>query len=241
MNIIKLRNYREISFEAAKIIRDQVLLKPQSVIGFATGSTPIGTYEELINIFNKDLITFENVKSFNLDEYYGINPMNKNSYNYFMKNNLFNYIDIKEENINIPNGLAEDVEKECEEYERKIHEAGGIDLQLLGIGRNGHIGFNEPCEEFKAHTHLVELKEDTIKANSRFFDSLEDVPTKAISMGVKTIMSARKIILIASGEEKAEIIRKTVYGSITPNLPASILQLHDDVTLIVDEESGKYI
>ncbi|WP_034440166.1 glucosamine-6-phosphate deaminase [Clostridium ihumii] len=241
MNIIKLRNYREISFEAAKIIRDQVLLKPQSVIGFATGSTPIGTYEELINIFNKDLITFENVKSFNLDEYYGINPMNKNSYNYFMKNNLFNYIDIKEENINIPNGLAEDVEKECEEYERKIHEAGGIDLQLLGIGRNGHIGFNEPCEEFKAHTHLVELKDDTIKANSRFFDSLEDVPTKAISMGVKTIMSARKIILIASGEEKAEIIRETVYGSITPNLPASILQLHDDVTLIVDEESGKYI
>lgn len=241
MNIIKLRNYREISFEAAKIIRDQVLLKPQSVIGFATGSTPIGTYEELINIFNKDLITFENVKSFNLDEYYGINPMNKNSYNYFMKNNLFNYIDIKEENINIPNGLAEDVEKECEEYERKIHEAGGIDLQLLGIGRNGHIGFNEPGEEFKAHTHLVELKEDTIKANSRFFDSLEDVPTKAISMGVKTIMSARKIILIASGEEKADIIRETVYGSITPNLPASILQLHDDVTLIVDEESGKYI
>lgn len=241
MNIIKLRNYREISFEAAKIIRDQVLLKPQSVIGFATGSTPIGTYEELINIFNKDLITFENVKSFNLDEYYGINPMNKNSYNYFMKNNLFNYIDIKEENINIPNGLAEDVKKECEEYERKIYEAGGIDLQLLGIGRNGHIGFNEPCEEFKAHTHLVELKEDTIKANSRFFDSLEDVPTKAISMGVKTIMSARKIILIASGEEKADIIRETVYGSITPNLPASILQLHDDVTLIVDEESGKYI
>ncbi|WP_276716918.1 glucosamine-6-phosphate deaminase, partial [Caloranaerobacter azorensis] len=174
-------------------------------------------------------------------EYYGLPKENPQSYHYYMMENLFKHVNIKKENIHIPNGMVENIEKECEEYEKKIQQAGGIDLQVLGIGRNGHIGFNEPDLKFEAKTHLVELDEDTIKANSRFFNSIEEVPTKAISMGIKTIMHAKKIVLLASGKEKAEAIYKAVKGEITPKVPASVLQLHPDVILIADEEAASLL
>lgn len=198
-------------------------------------------YKELVKLYNNGDINFSEVKTFNLDEYYGLNKENHQSYHYYMMENLFKHINIKEENINIANGKAESIEKECEEYERKIDNAGGIDLQVLGIGRNGHIGFNEPDLKFEAKTHLVKLDEDTIKANSRFFDSIEEVPKLAISMGIKTIMHTKKIILLASGKEKAEAIYKAVKGKITPELPASVLQLHPDVTLIVDKDAASLL
>ncbi|EOD00097.1 glucosamine-6-phosphate deaminase [Caldisalinibacter kiritimatiensis] len=241
MKILIVNDYTEMSRKAANIVASQIILKNDSVIGLATGDTPKGMYKELVRLYNNGDIDFTEVKTFNLDEYYGLDKTNSQSYHYYMMENLFNHVNIKRENINIPNGMAESIEKECEEYERKIEEAGGIDLQVLGIGRNGHIGFNEPDLKFEAKTHLVRLDDDTIKANSRFFESIEEVPTLAISMGIKTIMHARKIILLASGEGKAEAIYKTVKGKITPEMPASVLQLHPDVTLIVDKKAASLL
>lgn len=238
MRIIILDNYEEVSKKAAAMIASQIILKPDSVLGLATGDTPLGMYAELIKMYNKKEIDFTNVKTFNLDEYYGLNRNNEQSYYYYMNDNLFKHINIKKESINMPNGMAEDIDKECISYENKIKEAGGIDIQVLGIGVNGHIGFNEPSINFEAETHLVDLDEETIRSNSRFFKSIEEVPKKAISMGIKTIMHSKKIVLLASGFSKADAIAKTVQGKISPDVPGSILQLHKDVTIILDKEAG---
>ncbi|SHK08134.1 glucosamine-6-phosphate deaminase [Tepidibacter formicigenes] len=238
MRIICVDNYNQVSKKAANIVASQLILKPNSVLGLATGSTPLGMYKQLIKTYEDGHIDFEEVTTFNLDEYYGLNKNNEQSYYYYMYENFFKYINIDMNKVNIPNGMAKNIDDECLEYERKIRKAGGIDIQVLGIGRNGHIGFNEPDIKFEALTHMVNLDEQTIKDNSRFFDSIEDVPTKAISMGIKTIMHAKKIILLASGIEKSDAIYKAIYGKITPKLPASVLQLHPDVVFIVDKEAA---
>ncbi len=238
MRIIVANDYEEMSRKAAHIIASQIILKPNSVLGLATGSTPIDTYKELIALYRDEVIDFSELTSFNLDEYFGLPKDNSQSYDYFMRANLFNHINIDDDRINIPNGMTDNIERECAEYEKKMQNAGGVDLQLLGIGRNGHIGFNEPADHFEPNTHLVQLDKDTIEANSRFFDSMDDVPTKAISMGVGSIMRAKKILLLASGAGKADAIYDTVKGPITPRVPASILQLHPDVVIIVDKEAA---
>lgn len=241
MRIIVVDNYEEMSKKAAMMIASQVMLKPNSVLGLATGDTPLGMYKELIQLFNKNEVDFKEVTTFNLDEYYGINRQNPQSYYNYMMVNLFNNININKENINVPDGTALDVIAACSAYEDKIKEADGIDMQVLGIGGNGHIGFNEPDVNFEAATHLVNLDEQTIEANSRFFDSVEDVPVKAISMGIKTIMNSKKIILLANGISKAGSIERALKGKISPNIPASILQLHNDVTIILDKEAASLL
>lgn len=233
MKIIKATDYNDMSKRAAKIIAAQVILKPNSVLGLATGSTPIGTYSKLAEWCNSGNLDFSNVITFNLDEYLGLDPADQ-SYRYYMNNNLFNKINIKIENTNVPNGKAANIDEECLNYDKKISDLGGISLQLLGIGHNGHIGFNEPDEFFEKSTHCVSLNERTIKANSRFFESEDMVPKKAITMGMKSIMQAKKIVLIANGEDKKEILKKSLFGPITPKVPASILQLHGDLTVISD-------
>jgi len=238
MRIIKVNSVEEMGKKAASLVSSQIILKPNSVVGLATGSTTLGMYKELINLYNKKEIDFNLVKTFNLDEYFGIEKENHQSYYYYMMNNFFKFIDILEENINIPDGSAKDVVEECLRYERSIKQAGGIDIQVLGIGKNGHIGFNEPDVNFEAQTHLVELEESTIQANSIYFKTIEEVPTTAISMGIKTIMNSRRIVLLANGYSKADAIYGTINGKINPNLPASILQLHPDVTLIIDKEAA---
>lgn len=238
MRIIMVDNYDKMSKKAAIMVASQVILKPDSVLGLATGDTPIGMYKEIVNIYNNNEVNFSKTKTFNLDEYYGLNRENTQSYYYYMMNNLFNHVNIDKKNTNIPNGMAENIEDECKSYEKRIVEAGGIDLQILGIGVNGHIGFNEPDISFESETHLVNLDEKTIESNSRFFNSKEEVPTKAISMGIKTIMHSKKIILLACGSSKADAIFKTIKGKINPNTPASILQLHRDVVVIVDKEAA---
>lgn len=234
MKIIKATDYNDMSKRAAKIIAAQVILKPNSVLGLATGSTPIGTYSKLAEWCNSGNLDFSNVITFNLDEYLGLDPSHDQSYRYYMNNNLFNKINIKIENTNVPNGKAANIDEECLNYDKKISDLGGISLQLLGIGHNGHIGFNEPDEFFEKSTHCVSLNERTIKANSRFFESEDMVPKKAITMGMKSIMQAKKIVLIANGEDKKEILKKSLFGPITPKVPASILQLHGDLTVISD-------
>ena len=241
MRIYIVKNYEELSKKSAQLVASQIILKPDSVLGLATGSTPEGLYKELINIYNQGTISFNDVNTFNLDEYYGIHRNNPQSYYYYMRKNLLDHINIGKDNINIPHGLADDVEKHCNEYEDSIKQLGGIDLQILGIGRNGHIGFNEPSDEFVPKTHMVDLQKETIEDNARFFEKIEDVPTKAISMGIKTIMDAKKILLVANGEAKAQAIYDTLKGPITPRVPASILQLHNDLTVIVDEEAGRLL
>lgn len=241
MELIVVKDYEEISKKAAAIMSSQVLLKKDSVLGLATGDTPLGMYKELISKYKKNEIDFSKVKTFNLDEYYGVDRNNSQSYYFYMMNNFFKYINIDMSNINIPDGTAQNVEKECINYDRKIKEAGGMDLQILGIGVNGHIGFNEPNVSFEAQTHLVSLDDKTIKSNARFFNSIDEVPVKAISMGIKTILQSKKIILLASGESKAKAIYNTVKGKISPETPASILQLHQDVTIILDEKAANLI
>ncbi|HCL03835.1 MAG TPA: glucosamine-6-phosphate deaminase [Lachnoclostridium phytofermentans] len=232
MKVIHATSYSDLSRKAANIISAQVILKPNSVLGLATGSTPIGTYKQLIEWYNKGDIDFSSTISVNLDEYIGIEPTNEQSYRYFMNENLFRHINIPQENTNVPSGLAEDMEAECLNYDALITNLGGIDLQLLGIGHNGHIGFNEPDDAFEKTTHIVSLGESTIKANARFFEDINEVPTKAITMGIKSIMQAKKVLLIANGPDKKDIIEKALYGPVTPSVPASILQLHPDLTVI---------
>ncbi|MDF2547591.1 MAG: Glucosamine-6-phosphate deaminase [Anaerosolibacter sp.] len=241
MRIIVAKDYDELSKKAASILAGQILLKSNSVLGLATGSTPIGTYKELVRMYQEGIIDFEEIVTFNLDEYHGLSRTNEQSYYYFMNEHLFRHINIQNQNIHIPNGITEDIEGECERYEEEIKKKGGIDFQLLGIGRNGHIGFNEPDVKFEAVTHLVTLDQDTIDANARFFDNPNDVPHKAISMGIKTIMHSKKIILLASGAEKAKTIHAMIRGNITPELPASILQLHQDATVILDEAAAELL
>jgi len=241
VNIIVVKNYNEMSRKAAHLFVGQILQKPDSVLGLATGSTPVGLYKELIKFYNEGMIDFRNVIAFNLDEYLGLQPDHTQSYAKFMKDNLFEHINLDSGNYHIPSGTATDFEAECDRYESLIAQAGGIDLQILGIGRNGHIGFNEPDIKFEAITHVVELDDQTISDNARFFDNIEAVPKKAISMGIKTIMQSRGIILLASGHEKAEAVAGMVSGKITPELPASVLQLHPNVTIIVDEAAASKI
>ena len=235
MDIVIKKNYNEVSEFAAKCMLDVIKEKNDAVLGLPTGSTPIGMYNILVNEYKKKSISFNEIKTFNLDEYIGLSKSNKHSYYNFMEKNLFSNIDIKKENINIPNGMTNDIENECFQYENKIKEAGYMDILFLGIGQNGHIGFNEPAEFFEPFTHKVKLKEKTVVANSRFFEKIDDVPTTAITMGIKTILLAKKIILIAVGGTKADSVAKMVKGKITPQLPASILQLHNDITVIADE------
>lgn len=241
MNILICENYDEISTVASNIICDEINKNPNIVLGLATGSTPIGTYNKLIQYYNNNLVDFSKVKSFNLDEYYNLSKSNEQSYDFFMRKHLFNHININLENTHIPNGLAKNIENECIEYDKLILENGGIDLQLLGIGSNAHIAFNEPSDTFKMGTSLVNLTESTINANSRFFKNIDDVPTKAISMGIGSIFKAKKIILLASGKSKAKAIYDTIYGDIDPNIPSSILKLHNNVTLILDKDSASML
>lgn len=241
MRIMVVDNYEEMSKKAADMMSSQIILKPNSVLGLATGDTPLGMYKELIKMYENKKVDFSETITFNLDEYYKLQRDNTQSYYYYMKNNFFKHINIKEDNTNVLHGMTLDVNVECRNYEERIKNAGGIDIQVLGIGANGHIGFNEPDVNFEAETHLVSLDKSTIKANSRFFKSKDDVPTQAISMGIKTIMQSKRIIMLASGENKAEAILKTVKGKICPEVPASILQLHSDVTLIIDSSAAKLL
>lgn len=235
MRIYCEKDYNAMSRRAANIIAAQVLSKPDCVLGLATGSTPVGAYKELIEWYKQGDLSFAEVRSVNLDEYCGLAPDHDQSYRYFMQDNLFNHVDIAAENTNVPSGLAQDPAAECARYERVVAELGYADLQLLGLGRNGHIGFNEPCDHFPLATHLVDLTESTIEANARFFASADDVPKQALTMGIGTIMKARKILIVASGADKADAVRRAFAGPITPEMPASILQLHPDVTLVADE------
>ncbi len=241
MRIIVCENYEEVSKKAAQMILSQVTLKPESVLGLATGSTPVGMYKNLVEMNKKGDIDFSEVKSFNLDEYYNLPRSSDQSYYYFMQENLFNHINIKPQNTHVPNGMTKNIEEECRVYDEAIQEAGGIDIQVLGIGNNAHIGFNEPTINFEKGTHLVELDESTIEANSRFFESADQVPKKAITMGVGAIFKSRKIMLLACGESKAEAIYNTVYGKVVPEVPASILQFHSDIVLILDKAAAKLL
>ena len=234
MRIYRATDYKDMSRKAANIISAQVIMKPNCVLGLATGSTPVGTYEQLVEWYKKGDLDFSEVKTANLDEYKGLDRTNDQSYYYFMNDHLFSKVNIDMANVNIPNGMEPDAEKECARYEAKIHSLGGVDLQLLGLGHNGHIGFNEPNSEFDKVTHCVDLTESTIEANKRFFASIDDVPRQAYTMGIKTIMQAKKILIVVSGEDKAEIVKKAFFGPITPEVPASVLQLHNDVTLVGD-------
>ena len=232
---IKAKDYDDLSRKAANIISAQVLLKPDCVLGLATGSTPIGTYKQLIEWYEKGDLDFSAAKSVNLDEYRGLTKDNDQSYYYFMYNNLFKHININMENTNVPDGTEPDSEKECSRYENVIEAYGGVDLQLLGLGHNGHIGFNEPDKDFPRTTHCVDLTQSTIEANKRFFASVDDVPKQAYTMGIGTIMKARKILLVVSGADKAQILHDVLCGPVTPEVPASILQLHSDVIVVADE------
>lgn len=234
MKIIKTADYNEMSRKAANLIGAQVIMKPDCILGLATGSSPIGTYKELIKRCEEGDLDFSQVQSVNLDEYKGLSRDNDQSYYYFMNHNLFDHINIDKANTHVPNGMESDAEKECANYEELIKSLGGIDLQLLGLGHNGHIGFNEPAEEFDKETHCVDLQESTIEANKRFFASADDVPRQAYTMGIGTIMSAKKIVVVVSGEDKADIVKRAFSGPITPSVPASILQMHPDVTVICD-------
>lgn len=235
MRIYKAKDYDEMSRKAANIISAQVILKPDCVLGLATGSTPIGTYKQLIEWYNKGDIDFSEVTSVNLDEYKGLTKDNDQSYNYFMHTNFFDHVNINPESVNLPNGMEPDSEKECARYDAVIRSVGGVDLQLLGLGHNGHIGFNEPAEEFKKGTHCVDLQASTIEANARFFASIEEVPKQAYTMGIRTIMMAKKILVVVSGVDKAEIVKKAFTGPVTPHVPASLLQMHPDVIVVGDE------
>lgn len=238
MEIRVLNSYQELSKKAAQVIINQVKEKPNSVIGFATGSSPLGIYQELIDDYKKNKTSYQNIITFNLDEYYGLERTHPQSYYYFMMEKLFNHIDINPANINFPNGIAEDIEAECKEYNEKL-EKKPIDIQILGIGANGHIGFNEPGTSFDSLTRLVKLDEKTRIDNSRFFNSLAEVPEYAITMGIKNILAAKKIIFIASGTNKQDAIYKMIKGPVDPSCPASILQTHNNVVVYIDEEAAE--
>ncbi|MCR5656347.1 MAG: glucosamine-6-phosphate deaminase [Butyrivibrio sp.] len=235
MKIVSAKDYNDMSRKAANIISAQVIMKPGCVLGLATGGTPVGTYKQLIDWYNKGDIDFSEVTTINLDEYRGLKRDHEQSYWYFMHDNFFNYVNVPEENIHVPDGANPDSDEACREYEEIIRKAGGIDLQLLGIGTDGHIGFNEPGEAFELRTHCVDLTESTIKSNTRFFGSEGEVPKQAYTMGIKSIMQARKVLMVVNGENKADIVKAALFGPVTPEVPASILQMHPDFTIVGDE------
>jgi len=239
--LIKAKNPEEVGKLAADIFEAEIQAKPACVIGLATGSTPLPLYRELIAREKAGKIDFTRVRSANLDEYKGLAPDHPQSYRRFMQENLFDHISIRPENTIVPDGLAADVSAMCAEYERMIEDWGGVDVQLLGIGHDGHIGFNEPCDHFPNMTHEVELTAMTRDANKRFFDSIDEVPTAAFTMGIGTVMAARKIVMVITGADKASILAQSFYGPVDPQVPASILQFHPDVTLICDEAAASKI
>lgn len=235
MKIYVTDDYKGMSRKAANILSAQVILKPNSVLGLATGSTPEGMYAQLVDWYRKGDLDFAAVKTVNLDEYVGLEPTHEQSYRYFMQHHLFDHVNINPANTNVPDGLAADPAAECAWYNQVIRDMGGIDLQVLGLGGNGHIGFNEPGNAFELETHVVDLKEETIEANSRFFASRDDVPRQAMTMGIKSIMLARQILVVVSGEDKADIVKAAFTGPVTPHVPASILQMHPNVVLVGDK------
>lgn len=237
MRVIVCKNYEEMSAQAAKLVASQITLKPDSVLGLATGSTPVGMYQRLVEMYENNELDFSGVTTFNLDEYYPISRDNRQSYYYFMNENLFSKVNIRSDKCYIPNGETQDPEYECQRYENLIKEAGGIDLQILGIGQNGHIGFNEPDENLNCSTHLTGLTENTIEANSRFFEKKEDVPVYALTMGIAEILKSRKIVLLASGKNKSKAVKELLTEAINTLIPATMLKVHPDVVLICDEEA----
>ena len=240
MKVVKLQNAYDISVEVAKIITDQINAKPESVLGFATGSSPVETYKRIIEKYEKGEVSLKDITTFNLDEYCGLPKDNVNSYFYFMKDNLFGKTDVDFGKVNSLSGTSGEIEAECEAYRKAIEEAGGIDIQILGIGTNGHIGFNEPSDSFTDGPFRVKLTQSTIDSNIKYFED-GNMPTHALTMGTGDIMRAKKIVLIATGEAKAEAIFKTVKGEVTPMCPASVLQNHPDATIFVDEEAAKLL
>ena len=237
MKVIRTKDYADMSKKAADRIAAQILIKPNCVLGLATGSTPIGAYEELVKRYEAGELDFSAVTSINLDEYKGLSPENDQSYRFFMNDHLFNHVNIDKKKTFVPDGLEPDAEKACSAYDEIINASGGIDLQLLGLGHNGHIGFNEPAEAFSKGTNCVDLTKSTIEANKRFFASEADVPTQAYTMGCASIMGAKRILLVVSGKDKAPILKEVITGPVTPKVPASLLQLHPDVTVIADEDA----
>ena len=237
MRIYLEADYAAMSRRAANLIAAEVIRRPNCVLGLATGSTPIGTYENLIARNRAGDLSFREVRTVNLDEYKGLAPTHDQSYRYFMDHNLFDHVNIDKARTFVPDGLEEDSDKACAQYNEIIRQTGGMDMQLLGIGGNGHIGFNEPGDAFEKETHCVDLTESTIRANSRFFESMDEVPKQAYTMGIGNIMAAKKILLVATGTSKAEALYNSLYGPITPKVPASILQLHPDLTVVADEDA----
>ena len=235
MNIIRAKDYQDMSRKAANIISAQIIMKPDCVLGLATGSTPVGTYRQLIEWYEKGDLDFSRVSTVNLDEYRGLTHTDPHSYYYFMQENLFDHVNIDKAATHVPDGTNPDAADACAKHEQIIKSLGGIDLQLLGLGNNGHIGFNEPGAAFEKETHLVDLAESTIRANARFFASIDEVPKQAYTMGIRTIMQAKKILVVVSGEGKADIVSRAFFGPVTPEVPASILQMHPDVTVVCDE------
>ncbi len=237
MRIIRVKDYQQMSSVAANIISAQAILKPDCVLGLATGRTPVGTYEQLIKKYQEGTLDLSKVRTANLDEYIGLSAKDENSYYYFMQNNFFSGVNVDPANIHIPNGQAKDMAAECQRYDNVLQNIGRIDLQLLGVGVNGHIGFNEPADAFTKRTHCVRLTDSTIDANKLFFAKKTDVPTAAITMGILDIIQASKVLLLASGKKKAQALAEALFGPVTPRVPASILQLHRDVILVADEDS----
>ena len=235
------KDYQDVSRKAANIMSAQIIMKPNAVLGLATGSTPVGLYKQLIEWYNKGDLDFSQITSVNLDEYKGLSGDNDQSYRYFMNTNLFDHVNIDKNRTYVPNGLEEDSDKACADYNEIIRSVGGIDIQLLGIGGNGHIGFNEPDQVFTKGTHCVNLAESTIEANKRFFASADDVPRQAFTMGICDIIQAKKVVMVVSGEDKADAVQKAFFGPVTPEVPASILQLHPDFTLVADEAALKKV
>ena len=235
MRIIETKTYEDMSKQAANIIASVVTLKPDCMLGLATGSSPIGTYDELVKKYEAGDLDFSEVTTVNLDEYKGLPKENEQSYYYFMHEYLFDKVNIDPEKTYLPDGTNLNSEEEAARYEALVQSLGTVDLQLLGLGRNGHIGFNEPGDHFEDGTHCVDLKESTIEANKRFFESADDVPKQAYSMGIGTIMRSKKILLVVSGEEKAQALKDTICGQISPKVPGTILRLHPDVTIVADE------
>ena len=238
MVIYKAKDYQDMSRKAANIISAQIIMKPNCVLGLATGSSPVGTYKQLIEWYKKGDLDFSQVTSVNLDEYKGLSGSDMQSYRYFMNTHLFHKININYSNTYVPDGTEQDAEKACSAYNELLHKVGPADIQILGLGHDGHIGFNEPSDHFEDETHCVDLTETTIQANKRFFESEADVPRLAYTMGIGTIMRAKRILLIASGKGKAAIVKEALFGPVRPQVPASILQLHPDVTVVLDEEAA---
>ena len=235
MKIYRAKDYNDMSRKAANLISAQILLKPNCVLGLATGSTPLGTYRQLVERYNQGDLDFSEITTVNLDEYKGLTHDNSQSYYYFMNENLFSKVNINKSKVFLPDGTEPDSETACQKYNEILHAVGVIDLQLLGLGHNGHIGFNEPADFFTTETHCITLSERTIQANARFFATAEEVPRQAYTMGIKTIMSAEKVLVVISGEDKADIVKKAFFGPITPQVPASILQLHRNAVIIAVE------